>query len=128
MSDGSMHVETGGLDRFAGDVSFYADEVDPLDIDRARQSFSAGVTFGQKNASVPLLRTKENYGKALANSLTNLTRFVEAAKILADAAEQAAKEFRAVDDRSARSLDNINHLLTDATGRAQAARDGGTTP
>ncbi|MEU7907018.1 type VII secretion target [Actinoplanes sp. NPDC049118] len=127
MSDGSISVETGGLDRFAGDVGFYAVEVDPLDVDRARQSFSAGITFGRRNASVPLLHTKENYGKALANSLTNLSRFVEAAKILADAAEQAAREYRAVDDRSARSIDNINYMLTTAAERAQAVRDGRTT-
>ncbi|GID95976.1 hypothetical protein ACFQFC_18725 [Amorphoplanes digitatis] len=125
MGDGSINVETGGLDRFAGDVGFYAVEVDPMDVERARRSFSAGITFGQRNASVPLLRTKENYGKALANSLTNLGRFVEAAKILADAAEQAARDFRTVDDRSAR---DINHLLTAATERARTARDGGTTP
>ncbi|MET8148453.1 hypothetical protein ACIBSW_32220 [Actinoplanes sp. NPDC049668] len=128
MGDGSINVETGGLDQFAGDVGFYAVEVDPTDVDRARRSFSAGITFGQRNASVPLLRTKENYGKALADSLTNLGRFVEAARILAEAAEQAARDFRAVDDRSARSVDSINHLLTAATERARTVRDGGTTP
>ncbi|GAA3344237.1 hypothetical protein GCM10020358_46660 [Amorphoplanes nipponensis] len=94
MSDGSIDVETGGLTEFAGDVRFYAEEVDPLDVDRTRQSFSAGITFGTRNASEVVLATKENYARALANSLTNLTRFVEAAKILAEAAEQAANDYR----------------------------------
>jgi ApbE superfamily uncharacterized protein (UPF0280 family) len=128
MSDGSIHVETGGLSEFAGDVRFYAEEVDPLDVDRSKQSFSAGITFGTRNASEAVLATKENYAKALTNSLTNLTRFVEAAKILAEAAEQAAKDFRAVDDQSARSINNINYLLTTATRQAQAARHPGGHP
>ncbi|GAA3338293.1 hypothetical protein GCM10020358_17860 [Amorphoplanes nipponensis] len=75
-----------------------------------------------------VLATKENYARALANSLTNLTRFVEAAKILAEAAEQAANDYRAVDDQSARSLNNINYLLTTATRQAQAARHSGGRP
>lgn len=122
MSDGSIHVETGGLTEFAGDVRFYAEQVDPLDVDRSKQSFSAGITFGTKNASEAVLQAKENYAAALANSLTNLTRFVEAAKILAAAAEQAAEDFRAVDDQSGRGLNNINYMLTVATDQAQAAR------
>jgi hypothetical protein len=128
MSDGSIHVETGGLSEFAGDVRFYAEEVDPLDVERSKQSFSAGITFGTRNASEVVLTAKENYAKALTNSLTNLTRFVEAAKILAEAAEQAAKDFRAVDDQSARSISNINYLLTTATRQAQAARSPGGHP
>ena len=122
MGDGSIHVEAGGLTEFAGDVRFYAEEIDPLDVDRSKQSFSAGITFGTKNASEAVLRTKENYAKALANSLTNLTWFVEAARILAVAAEPAATDFRAVDDQSARSINNINYLLTTAADQAQAAR------
>ena len=128
MSDGSIHVETGGLSEFAGDVRFYAEEIDPLDVDRSKQSFSAGITFGTRNASEVVLATKETYAKALASSLTNLTRFVEAAKILAEAAEQAAKDFQAVDDQSARSINNVNYLLTTATRQAQAARYPGGHP
>lgn len=128
MSDGSMDVETGGLTEFAGDVRFYAEQVDPIDVDRSRQSFSAGITFGTTNASEAVLAAKENYAKALANSLTNLTRFVEAARILAEAAEQAAKDFQAVDDRSARSINNINYMLTTAAQTAQATRHPGGHP
>jgi hypothetical protein len=128
MSDGSIQVETGGLSEFAGDVRFYAEEIDPLDVERSKQSFSAGITFGTRNASEAVLTAKQSYATALTNSLTNLTRFVEAARILADAAEQAAKDFRAVDDQSARSINNVNHLLTTATRQAQAARYPGGRP
>jgi hypothetical protein len=128
MGDGSIHVETGGLTEFAGDVRFYAEEVDPLDVDRSKQSFSAGITFGTKNASLAVLATKQDYAEALTNSLVNLTRFVEAARILAEAAEQVAKDFRAVDDQSERSINTINHVLTTATDQARVARHAGDGP
>ena len=128
MSDGSIDVETGGLTAFAGDVRFYAEQVDPPDVARSRQSFSAGITFGTANASEAVRRAKEDYGRALAHSLTNLTRFVEAAGILAAAAEQAARDFRAVDDQSSRSVHNINYILTTATQEAHAARYPGGRP
>ncbi|MFI7541628.1 hypothetical protein [Actinoplanes sp. NPDC049599] len=122
MSDGSIHVETGGLSEFAGDVRFYAEEVDPLDVDRSKQSFSAGITFGTRNASLAVLAAKQDYAEALTNSLVNLTRFVEAARILAEAAEQVATDFQAVDDQSERSVNNINYMLTTATDQARVAR------
>lgn len=125
MGDGSIHVETGGLTEFAGDVRFYAEQVDPLDVDRSKQSFSAGITFGTKNASLAVLDAKQDYAEALANSLANLSRFVEAARILAEAAEQAAKDFRAVDDQSERSINNIKYMLTVATDQARTARSPG---
>jgi hypothetical protein len=130
MSDRSIHVETGGLSTFAEDVRFYADEVDPVDVDRAEQSFCAGITFGTRNASVAVLAAKESYAKALTNSLVNLNRFVEAARILAQAAEQSAQAFGAVDDRSARGLSTIDHLLSVAASQAHATRypDGQPIP
>ncbi|MEU8235366.1 hypothetical protein AB0C12_37745 [Actinoplanes sp. NPDC048967] len=128
MSDSSIHLETGGLVEFAGDVRFYAEKVDPVDVARSRQSFSAGITFGTTNASEAVLRAKESYAKALAHSLTNLTRFIEAARILADAAEQAAEDFRAVDDQSERSISNIKDMLTAATDQTRAARSGVEAP
>ncbi|WP_433725411.1 hypothetical protein ACQP2Y_06285 [Actinoplanes sp. CA-051413] len=128
MSDSSIHLETGGLVEFAGDVRFYAEKVDPVDVARSRQSFSAGITFGTTNASEAVLRAKESYAEALAHSLTNLTRFVEAARILADAAEQAAQDFRAVDDQSERSISNIKDMLTAATDQTRAARSGVEAP
>ncbi|MEU8609031.1 hypothetical protein AB0C29_13615 [Actinoplanes sp. NPDC048791] len=128
MSDSSIHLETGGLVEFAGDVRFYAEKIDPVDVARSRQSFSAGIPFGTTNASEAVLRAKESYARALAHSLTNLTRFIEAARILADAAEQAAEDFRAVDDQSERSISNIKDMLTAATDQTRAARSGVEAP
>jgi hypothetical protein len=109
-------------------VRFYAEEIDPLDVDRSKQSFSAGITFGTRNASLAVLRAKQDYADALTNSLANLTRFVEAATILAAAAEQVAREFQAVDDQSEQSVNNINYMLTTATDQARVARHAGDLP
>lgn len=128
MSNDAINVETGGLTEFADDVKFYAQEIDPVDVDRTHQSFSAGVTFGNQNASVVVLAAKESYAQALTNSLANLNRFVEAAGALAVLAEQAAEDFRAVDGRSARSLSAIDDLLAAAQSQSRPAGDRDAKP
>jgi hypothetical protein len=52
----------------------------------------------------------------------NLTEFVEAAKIMAAAAQMAAQEFDAADSRSAEAAAKVNGMLRAATDQAQARR------
>jgi hypothetical protein len=114
VADPSIHVDTDGLKQFADDVGFYATEIDPVDVGRSKQQFAAGVTFGVKNASGAVHVAKENYARALTTSLTNLTEFIEAARILAEAAEATATDFKAVDSRSAATVDDVNRRLFEA--------------
>ena len=114
VGDPSIHVDTDGLKEFADNVGFYATEVDPEDVSRSKQQFAAGVTFGVRSASGAVHVAKENYAKALATSLQNLTEFVEAARILADAAEKAAADFKAADGRSAATVEDVNRRLSEA--------------
>jgi hypothetical protein len=114
VADPSIHVDTDGLKEFADNVGFYATEVDPADVSRSRQQFAAGVTFGVKNASGAVHAAKENYAKALAASLRNLSEFVEAARILAEAAEKAAADFKGVDNRSAATIAALNQRLAES--------------
>jgi hypothetical protein len=114
----SIDVDTDGLKSFADNVGFYATEVDPQDVSRSKQQFADGVTFGVNNASGSVYVAKTNYAEALTLSLANLTEFVKAAKILADAAEETAKDFQAVDGRSAEAVEAVNRKLADATQRA----------
>src|SRR5689334_10288282 len=104
----SINVDIEGLHAFAGDVGFYATEIAPNEVDRSRRQFDQGVTFGVRNASGSVHVAKANYAEALRLSLANLAEFVNAATILADAAERAAADFRAVDGRSAAAIDDIN--------------------
>jgi hypothetical protein len=107
-------VETGGLNEFAGDVGFYATEVDSPAAHRSRRQFDQGVTFGVHNASSAVLAAKERYAASVDVSLRNLTEFVEAAKILAAAAEKVAADFDAVDAGSADAASRVNGLLNTA--------------
>jgi hypothetical protein len=101
VGDPSIHVDTDGLREFADNVGFYATAVDPEDVSRSKQQFAAGVTFGVRNASGPVQVAKQRYAATLQNSLDNLTAFVEAARILASAAERAAADYQASDGRAA---------------------------
>jgi hypothetical protein len=114
VADTSIHVDTDGLTEFAGNVGFYATEVDPADVSRSRQQFAAGVTFGVKNASGAVHVAKENYARALTTSLQNLTEFVEAARVLSEAAEKAAADFKSVDNRSAATIALLNQRLSES--------------
>jgi hypothetical protein len=55
--------------------------------------------------------------------MANLTEFINAAKIMATAAEQVAKDFDAVDVRSAEGSARVNSILKTATDQARAARE-----
>jgi hypothetical protein len=114
VADPSIHVDTDGLTEFADNVRFYATEVDPADVSRSRQQFAAGVPFGVRNASGAVHVAKQNYAKALAASLQNLSEFVEAARILAEAAGKAAADFKAVDNRSAATIAALNERLSES--------------
>jgi hypothetical protein len=124
VADASINVDTDGLKQFADNVGFYATEIDPADVGRSKQEFAAGVTFGIKNASGAVHVAKENYARALATSLQNLTEFVEAARILAEAAEATATDFSAADGRSALALNDVNRRLSEAAQASTTRRQG----
>ena len=117
MSDPSINVETGELNNFAKDVAFEADEVFQPAVSRFAVSMS-GVNFGQKNASGAVHAAKTRYSQAMSTHLRNLNAYIEAAKIMAAAAELVAQEFDAVDQRSADAAAKVNAMLRTATDDA----------
>ena len=122
MGDPSINVETSELNRFAEDVRFEADEVLAPAVGRATMPLQDGVSFGAKNASGAVHAAKQRYALSLSRSMDNLTEFVEAAKIMAAAAQMAAQEFDAADSRSAEAAAKVNGMLRAATDQAQARR------
>ena len=122
MGDPSINVETGELRRFATDVGFEADEVLAPAVDRATFPLQNGVRFGVKNASGAVHAAKTRYAQALTAHMSNLTEFIEAAKIMAAAAAEVAKDFDAVDTRSADASVRVGNILRTATDDAQATR------
>ncbi len=128
MGDPSINVETDGLSRFAEDVRFEADEVLAPAVGRATLPLRDGVSFGARNASGAVHAAKQRYAQALSASMGNLTQFVEAARIMAAAAEMAAQEFAAADSRSAEAAAKVNGMLRAAANEAQAARRAAAGP
>lgn len=122
MGDPSINVQTGELRRFAKDVGFEADEVLAPAVDRATVPLQDGVRFGAKNASGAVHAAKTRYAQALSAHLSNLTEYIQAAKIMAAAAAQVATDFDEVDVRSADASARVGNILRTATDQAQAAR------
>lgn len=122
MGDPSINVQTGELRRFAKDVGFEADEVLAPAVDRATLPLQDGVRFGAKNASGAVHAAKTRYAQALSAHLSNLTEYIQAAKIMAAAAAQVAADFDEVDVRSADASARVGNILRTATDQAQAAR------
>lgn len=117
MSDPSIKVETGELTNFAKDVRFEADEVFRPAVSRAAVSLS-GINFGQKNASGAVHAAKTRYSQAMSAHVRNLNAYVEAAGIMAAAAELVAREFDAVDANNAEAAARVNAMLRTATDEA----------
>ena len=122
MGDPSINVETGELKRFAKDVGFETDEIMQPAVGRATMPLQDGVTFGARNASGAVHAAKTRYAQSLSASMSNLTEFINAAKIMATAAERVAQDFDAVDVRSAEGSARVNNILRTATDDARAAR------
>jgi hypothetical protein len=122
VGDPRVEVRTGQLNEFARDVRFEAGEVLEPAVSRSTVPLRDGVTFGARNASGAVHSAKVKYARSLTASMANLNEFIEAAKIMATAAEKVAAEFDAVDVRSAAATDRVNALLSQAVGEAQAAR------
>jgi hypothetical protein len=122
MGDPSINVETGELKRFAKDVGFETDEVMQPAVGRATMPLQDGVTFGAKNVSGAVYAAKTRYAQSLSASMGNLTEFINAAKIMATAAEKVAQDFDAVDTRSAEGSARVSSILRTATDDAHAAR------
>jgi hypothetical protein len=122
MGDPSIKVETGELNNFANHVRHQAGDVLQPAVNRASLSMASGVPFGATNASGAVHAAKQRYAQSLSVSMANLEQFVQAAKIMADAAEKVAADFDAVDSRSADAVSRVNSLLASAAKEAEAAR------
>jgi hypothetical protein len=62
-------------------------------VGRATMPLQDGVTFGAKNASGAVHAAKTRYAQSLSATMTNLTEFINAAKIMADGGREVAQDF-----------------------------------
>ena len=122
MGDG-IRVETDGLnkssERVQGDTSR---TLEPGYSD-AQVYLQSGVRFGQNNASGAVHAAKERYAASLQASTANIVEYMQAARVLADAAAKVATLFDASDDRSAARTDDVHSALSAAAVEAQQRRE-----
>ncbi|WP_067508300.1 hypothetical protein [Actinoplanes sp. TFC3] len=120
MGDG-INVETGGLSNFSKEVHADTDVFLEPARDRANVQFQEGIRFGQGNASEVVLAAKARYALSLGASQTNLTEYVKAARLLANAAEKVAAMLNESDARAAKSTEAADKALYEAWAEARAA-------
>jgi hypothetical protein len=126
MGDG-IRVETDGLNKFSDQVhSDVARTIEPGYSD-AKVYLSAGVRFGANNASGGVHAAKERYAESLRASTANIERYVDAARIMADAVRHIADYLDRTDGRSAERVEYVRGALASAMDEArqrQAVIDG----
>jgi hypothetical protein len=121
VGDPGINVETGGLTRFATDVRADIDYVTEPAVGRATLPLDS-VPFGAQNASGGVHAAKQRYARSLTASTQNLSNFLDAARLLAAAAEKVAAEFDASDARSAEGAKRVEQALWSAAEEARVAR------
>jgi hypothetical protein len=112
-------VELGGLTDFAGQVRTENNNNLRLQTDSATTAFSAGVRFGARSPSSAVLAAKEMYRRALSAAIDTLDGYVEAAEVLASAAETVAKNYSQSDAMSAARTAEVRKALGDAIVKVQ---------
>ncbi|HEX6970445.1 MAG TPA: hypothetical protein VF174_16755 [Micromonosporaceae bacterium] len=82
-----------------------------------------GVCFGKSSASGYIHVARERYQQSLVRAMAQLSAYIRAAEVLADAAERVAKDYRATDALSAARLRDVEAALR----TAMKAADGTST-
>ncbi|UQU63436.1 hypothetical protein COUCH_31160 [Couchioplanes caeruleus] len=120
MPDG-VQIQTDQVNEFAQGLRADADKGFASAADRGADLHAHGVVFGAKIDSGTVLAAKERYARALENTDANLRAYKLAAGILADVAEQIARDFARVDMSSEAAQQHVQKLLSGAIADADRA-------
>ena len=115
-------VETSGLTGLASEVRTENDANLRPQSSQVRGNLSQGVTFGAASASDYVRVAKDRYRQSLVRAMDVLEAYVQAADVLATAAEKVAANYRQSDAMSAARSDEVTKALTDAIAAAHAAQ------
>jgi hypothetical protein len=102
VDESGIRVRTGELCRFAEGVRFETTSVFAPAVAALTVPLRAGVPFGARlrEVSGPTEAAARRYASAVDASLAGLRQFVQAAALLAEAAERVAADFQAADTRA----------------------------
>jgi len=115
-------VQTSGLTGLADEVRTENDANLRPQSTQVRGNLAQGVTFGAASASDYVRVAKDRYRQSLVRAMDVLDAYVEAADVLATAAEQVAANYQRSDAMSAARSEEVTKALTDAIAAARAAR------
>jgi hypothetical protein len=121
VADG-VRVETDGLNKFSDQVQNDTNRTLESGYSSASVDLSSGVQFGANSASGGVHAAKERYAQSLRASTANVVAYMDAARILADAATKVAAAFAATDGRAADRTDEVQRALNAAVLEAQQRR------
>jgi hypothetical protein len=121
-------VEVTGLTDLADEVRLETDMTLRPQASQVSTNFANGVRFGGQSASGYVFAAKERYRESLVRGVEVLTAYVEAADVLAAAAEKVAGNYRQSDALSAARSQEVANALNAAIVEArkvQERRPGG---
>jgi hypothetical protein len=115
-------VETSGLTGLASEVRTENEANLRPQASQVRGNLSQGVTFGAASASDYVRVAKDRYRQSLVRAMDVMEAYVQAAEVLATAAEKVAANYRQSDAMSAARSDEVTKALTEAIAAARAAQ------
>lgn len=117
MADG-VEIDTEQVDDFGRGMRAQAGEGFASAAKRGADLHSFGVVFGAGLPGEAILAAKTRYAQALENTDANLRAYEAAAEILAEVAEQVARDFSTADMSSVVAQRKVESLLSGAIDRA----------
>ena len=126
-----FQVEVTGLTDLADEVRTETDMTLRPQSGQVRTNFAAGVRFGGQSASGYVYAAKERYRESLIRGMEVLGAYVEAADVLATAAERVAANYQQSDAmsaaRSREVADALNAAIVEARKVKERPTGGGRT-
>jgi hypothetical protein len=114
-----FQVEVTGLTDLADEVRMETDMTLRPQSTQVRGRFAQGVRFGAASASGYVYAAKQRYRESLVRGMDVLSAYVEAAEVLAAAAEKVAANYSRSDALSAARTQEVNKALADALVEAR---------
>ncbi len=118
----TIQVDLKGLGDFAGAVDGAVDKNFAPRTGQLQNDYAMGVCFGWNNPSGDLDAAKRKYHDCLTVITRQIEAYIDASRILADAARKAAERYGSADAMSAAQSKEVEGLLTQAIVDARARR------
>jgi hypothetical protein len=118
-----VQVDLHGLHDFANGVDGAADKNFAPRTTQLQTDYASGVQFGWNNPSGQVDAAKRKYHAALTVITQQIEAYIEASKILADAARRAAQRYGDADAMSAAKSKDIEGILGHAVADARKRQE-----